>query len=104
MATKSQQQFLRKLKQLVKSRIDRDFETLNRRDRLTASIERLWPKKSPKNTSLALPIQNECSKDLSGFEDWWEVAQTLRGEGKEAMQNCVAARDRQIGGKLAQVW
>ena len=45
MATKSQQQFLRKLKQLTKSRVDRDCETLNGRDRLTASVERLWPQK-----------------------------------------------------------
>ena len=71
-------------------------------------IDCLWreilaTKKSPKNT-WALPIQNECNKDLTGFEDWWGVAQTLRGEGKEAKQNCAAVRDRQIGGKLAQVW
>lgn len=93
MATKSQQQFPQKLTQLAKSRVDIDYETLNRRDRLTISAEKLWPQKLPKNT-LALPTQNKSGKELASYEDWLEVgiAQTLRGEGMVA--NCVAARSR----------
>lgn len=63
---------------------------------MTASVERLWPQKPPKNT-LALPFQNElCSKDLTGFEDWLELHKPREGEGEEAMQNAwLRGSDRQ---------
>jgi hypothetical protein len=90
-ASKWQQKFLRKLKQLTKSRVDRDCGNLNRRDRPTASVERHWPqKKSEEYIGTSNPEQ--VQQGLDQLRRLVGVAQTLRAEGMVA--NCVAARSR----------